>query len=462
MAYTPKTWRDYPSTETMVMASDLNRIEKGIDDAHKDLEKKIDTPETTGTADQVLTLGADGKPVWSDPSAEITVDDALSDTSENPVQNKVIKAEIDKKANTDDVPAEVTEQTITNWGFTKNTGTYSKPDDGIPKTDLASAVQTSLGKADTAIQSTADCVKTSGNQTVAGIKTFTGNPVFQSANFGESITNKRTDANDSSICFQNSAGTKGYIGVTSTGLPAYYNPSKTRQNLVRQATADTAVGSASKPVYINANGIATAITSYEGNSATATTATNANNLKVFEHSTNNITYYPIWANGEGGTGTNRQCFVTKDKLKFVPATGTLSATTFSGNLSGTATSATKATQDGNGNNIVNTYATKTYATTAGFPSDKSLALTIGASGAEYTAPADGYIYVGWYATAVGGWVVPYNATIHMDGTVTRSTGGGDVWWYRATVQASQGDKVIISYDAAHIDFIVFVYAKGAK
>ena len=148
MAYTPKTWRDYPSTETMVMASDLNRIEKGIDDAHKDLEKKIDTPETTGTADQVLTLGADGKPVWSDPSAEITVDDALSDTSENPVQNKVIKAEIDKKANTDDVPAEVTEQTITNWGFTKNTGTYSKPDDGIPKTDLASAVQTSLSMAD--------------------------------------------------------------------------------------------------------------------------------------------------------------------------------------------------------------------------------------------------------------------------------------------------------------------------
>lgn len=31
-------------------------------------------------------------------------------------------------------------------------GTYSKPSGGIPKTDLASAVQTSLGKADTALQ----------------------------------------------------------------------------------------------------------------------------------------------------------------------------------------------------------------------------------------------------------------------------------------------------------------------
>lgn len=51
------------------------------------------------------------------------------------------------------IPSEVTETTVSNWGFTKNTGTYSKPSGGIPKTDLASAVQTSLGKADTALQS---------------------------------------------------------------------------------------------------------------------------------------------------------------------------------------------------------------------------------------------------------------------------------------------------------------------
>ena len=51
------------------------------------------------------------------------------------------------------IPAAVTESTVAGWGFTKNTGTYSKPSGGIPKTDLASAVQTSLGKADTALQS---------------------------------------------------------------------------------------------------------------------------------------------------------------------------------------------------------------------------------------------------------------------------------------------------------------------
>ena len=38
-------------------------------------------------------------------------------------------------------------------GFTKNSGTYSKPSGGIPKSDLAQAVQSSLGKADSALQS---------------------------------------------------------------------------------------------------------------------------------------------------------------------------------------------------------------------------------------------------------------------------------------------------------------------
>ena len=50
------------------------------------------------------------------------------------------------------IPAAVTEQTVAGWGFTKNTGTYSKPSGGIPESDLAADVQTSLDKADTALQ----------------------------------------------------------------------------------------------------------------------------------------------------------------------------------------------------------------------------------------------------------------------------------------------------------------------
>lgn len=54
------------------------------------------------------------------------------------------------------IPTAVTEQTVSSWGFTKNTGTYSKPTGGIPKTDLSSSVQASLDKADTALQTIRD------------------------------------------------------------------------------------------------------------------------------------------------------------------------------------------------------------------------------------------------------------------------------------------------------------------
>ena len=68
----------------------------------------------------------------------ITVDSALSSTSENPVQNKVVKAAVD--------------------------GKYTKPSGGIPASDLASAVQTSLGKADTALQSVPSTYRTAAAQ----------------------------------------------------------------------------------------------------------------------------------------------------------------------------------------------------------------------------------------------------------------------------------------------------------
>ena len=58
----------------------------------------------------------------------------------------------DDLTNKPTIPAPVTEQTVSGWGFTKNTGTYSKPTGGIPKADLANDVKASLGKADTALQ----------------------------------------------------------------------------------------------------------------------------------------------------------------------------------------------------------------------------------------------------------------------------------------------------------------------
>lgn len=64
------------------------------------------------------------------------------------------------------IPGAVTEATVAGWGFTKNTGTYSKPSAGIPKTDLATTVQSSLNKAESALQSYTE--KYQG--TVTGVK----------------------------------------------------------------------------------------------------------------------------------------------------------------------------------------------------------------------------------------------------------------------------------------------------
>lgn len=136
------------------------------------------------------------------------------------------------------IPSAVTESTVSGWGFTKNTGTYSKPSGGIPKndlssdvqsaltaaqsykgtvnnitingetksptngvvdlgnvgtyskpsagipkTDLASAVQTSLGKADTALQSHQD-ISGKQDKLVSGsnIKTINGQSILGSGN----------------------------------------------------------------------------------------------------------------------------------------------------------------------------------------------------------------------------------------------------------------------------------------
>jgi hypothetical protein len=151
----------------------------------------------------------------------ITIDSELSTTSENPVQNKVISSALAEKGtyskpsggipksdlassvqaslgkadtalqvapvasvngrtgvvvlgandvgalpNDTPIPPAVTDQTVSDWGFTKNTGTYSKPSGGIPKSDLASAVQTSLGKADTALQSVPSTYRTASAQDI--------------------------------------------------------------------------------------------------------------------------------------------------------------------------------------------------------------------------------------------------------------------------------------------------------
>lgn len=91
------------------------------------------------------------------------------------------------------IPSAVTESTVSGWGFTKNTGTYTKPSTGIPKSDLASAVQTSLGKADTALQSYTEQYK--GTVTGVKINGTTKNPSNGVVDLGTVITSHQDISN---------------------------------------------------------------------------------------------------------------------------------------------------------------------------------------------------------------------------------------------------------------------------
>lgn len=145
--------------------------DSGFLTSHQQL-KTINNESLIGTGNITIQGGGSGE-------ANVIETIKVNGTALTPDSNKAVDIT---------VPSAVTESTVSGWGFTKNTGTvsslsdlgitatatelnytdgvtsniqtqlntkgtYSKPSGGIPKTDLTSAVQTSLEKADTALQS---------------------------------------------------------------------------------------------------------------------------------------------------------------------------------------------------------------------------------------------------------------------------------------------------------------------
>lgn len=112
-----------------------------------------DTPLPTGipaggTTGQVLKKTSDSNYAveWSDEEGGGSGDENIIETVKvngtalNPDSNKAVDIDLSGYALISDVPAAVTESTVSGWGFTKNTGTYSKPSTGIPASDLATGV----------------------------------------------------------------------------------------------------------------------------------------------------------------------------------------------------------------------------------------------------------------------------------------------------------------------------------
>lgn len=108
-------------------------------------------------------------------------------------------------------------------------------------------------------------------------------------------------------------------------------------------------------------------------------------------------------------------------------------------------------------------ATKTdmlQASGAGMPSNKYIDLTLGASGSSYTAPANGWIFVGGMSTANSGY---FNLVNTSAGSLTfslqkpaASQGGGGY------IPVNKGDTFTLSYNVFNIDMFRFIYAQGAQ
>lgn len=130
-------------------------------------------------------------------------------------------------------------------------GTYNKPSGGIPKTDLASAVQTSLGKADTALQSF-----TETDPTVPSWAKQSSKPTYTAQEVGAlpsttSIPSKTSDlTNDSGF-------------VTTSDISGVYKYKGTKTNYSNLPTSGNVTGDVWNVT--NANGNIPAGTNYAWN-----------------------------------------------------------------------------------------------------------------------------------------------------------------------------------------------------
>lgn len=223
------------------------------------------------------------------PSGAVEVDAELSETSTNPVENQAITKELAKKAEKSAIPtvgdgvlsvqrngksvgtfsANAAENVSVNIPVPEKVselendtgyGTYTKPATGIPKSDLASGVQASLGKADTALQKHQDI---SGKLDKTGDASST-TVAFSAASARENVkTGEKLSAIVGKIA-------KWFVDLKAVAFTGSYNDlankptipdisGKQDKSTAVTHTANTAVGSATKPVYVAANGVATAI-----------------------------------------------------------------------------------------------------------------------------------------------------------------------------------------------------------
>ena len=117
-----------------------------------------------------------------------------------------------------------------------NKGTYSKPSSGIPKTDLASAVQTSLGKADSALQSHQDI---SGKENVSNKVTSWSSTPTDGHYPSEKLVKSALDGKAASSHTQAASTITGLATVATSGS---YNDLSNKPTIPAAVTSATVSG----------------------------------------------------------------------------------------------------------------------------------------------------------------------------------------------------------------------------
>ena len=102
---------------------------------------------------------------------------------------------------------------------------------------------------------------------------------------------------------------------------------------------------------------------------------------------------------------------------------------------------------------------KVQAAAASMPSNKYIDLTLGASGTTYTAPANGWFYLGINTTSQNdGILMQVSAVYGMNGTALSFEG-----WKQCTIPVRKGEPCYITYQRSGTDYgtlFRFIYAEG--
>lgn len=181
------------------------------------------------------------------------------------------------------------------------------------------------------------------------------------------------------------------IGSYSVGDLLFANTTTTLDKLTVGANGYVLASNGTAPGYVAQSTLSVGSATTAGS---ATNATNATNIGITEDTTSSSTVYPVWVTNNTG---NLPAKVTSTKLTYVPSTGTLSTTTFSGALNGNATSATTAT-------------TATTATNA-----NNVAVALDTTNADY--------YFGVYSTTTGNLPTKVVTGLTANPSTGKITGG---------------------------------------